>query len=96
GGETGHATNLYVPDFADLSDIAGEDVELPAECIANPAACGALIDERATEFGEEASVVPYQRVFGEYRDAAYQALDDEYIPLGMKSYVRDYFSSLEP
>jgi hypothetical protein len=95
-GETGHATNLYVPDFADLSGVTGEDVELPAECVANPAACGALLDERATEFGDEISVVPYQRVFGEYRDAAYQALEDEYIPLGLKGYVRDYFSSLEP
>jgi hypothetical protein len=96
GGETGHATNVYVPDFADLSNVSGEDVELPAECVANPAACGALINERATEFGDEVSTVPYQRVFGEYRDAAYEALDDDYIPLGLKGYIRDYFSSLEP
>jgi hypothetical protein len=96
GGETGHAANVYVPDFADLSGIAGEDVALPAECVANPAACGALLNERATGFGDETSVVPYQQVFGDYRDAAYRALEDDYIPLGMKGYVRDYFSSLEP
>lgn len=96
GGETGHATNVYVPDFADLSGIEGEDVELPAECVLNPAACGALINEHAAEFGDESSAVPYQQVFGDYRDAAYRALEDDYIPLGMKSYVRDYFSSLEP
>ncbi len=96
GGETGHATNVYVPDFADLSDVAGEDVELPAECIANPAACGGLLNESPTAFGDEASIVPYQQVFGDYRDAAYEALEDDYIPLGMKGYVRDYFSSLEP
>ncbi len=96
GGETGHATNVYVPDFADLGDIAGEDVELPAECIANPAACGALLGESPTAFGDEASIVPYQQVFGDYRDAAYEALEDDYIPLGMKGYIRDYFSSLEP
>ena len=29
-------------------------------------------------------------------DAAYEALSDDYIPLGLKAYVRDYFSSLEP
>lgn len=96
GGETGHATSVYVPDFADLSRIAGEDVELPAECIANPDACGALLSESPTAFGDEASVVPYQQVFGDYRDAAYEALEDDYIPLGLKGYVRDYFSSLEP
>jgi hypothetical protein len=96
GGETGRAANVYVPDFADLSDVAGEDVELPAECIANPSACGALLNERPTAFGDESSSVPYQQVFGDYRDAAYEALEEEYIPLGMKGYIRDYFSSLEP
>ena len=96
GGETGHAENVYVPDFADLSGEAGEDVELPAECIANPALCGSLLNETATEFRDEASTVPYNQVFGDYRDAAYEALSDDYVPLGMKEYVRDYFSSLEP
>jgi len=96
GGESGHAENVYVPDFADLSGEAGEDVELPAECIANPESCGALLNETPTEFGDETSTVPYSQVFGDYRDAAYEALNDDYIPLGMKEYVRDYFSSLEP
>ena len=96
GGESGHAENVYVPDFADLSGETGEDVELPAECIANPENCGALLDETPTDFGDESSTVPYSQVFGDYRDAAYEALNDDYIPLGMKEYVRDYFSSLEP
>lgn len=96
GGESGHAENVYVPDFADLGGEAGEDVALPAECIANPENCGALLNETPTEFGDETSSVPYSQVFGDYRDAAYEALNDDYIPLGMKEYVRDYFSSLEP
>ena len=96
GGESGHVENVYVPDYADLSDEVGEEVELPAECIANPESCGALLDETPTEFGEESSSVPYSQVFGDYRDAAYEALNDDYIPLGMKEYVRNYFSSLEP
>ena len=69
---------------------------MPAECIANPESCGALLNETPTEFGDETSTVPYSQVFGDYRDAAYEALNDDYIPLGMKEYVRDYFSSLEP
>lgn len=96
GGETGQAEEVFVPDFEDLSGEPGEDVELPAECIANPAACGGLLDERPTAFGDEQSRVPYNEVFADYRDAAYQALDSEPIPLGMKGYIRDYFSSLEP
>ncbi len=92
----GHTDNVYVPEYVDLTGEAGEEIELPAECIANPADCGALINETNTEFGDESSVVPYDQVFGDYRDAAYTALDDGYIPLGLKGYIRDYFSLLEP
>jgi hypothetical protein len=40
--------------------------------------------------------VPYDQVYGQYNDAASQALEDSYIPLGMKGYVRQYFGALEP
>ncbi len=40
--------------------------------------------------------VPYQEVYAEYAARAGSALEGSYIPLGMKQYVRDYFSSLEP
>lgn len=92
----GHAENVFVPDLVDLSGEAGVDVELPAECIANPALCGGLLSETPTEFTNEGSTVPYNQVFGDYRDAAYEALSDDYIPLGLKGFIRDYFSSLEP
>jgi hypothetical protein len=92
----GHAEEVYVPGMADLGDEHGVDVELPAACIANPDECGALLSEAPTEFGEEQSLVPYNQVFGDYRNAAFQALEEEYIPLGLKGYVRDYFSYLEP
>ncbi len=92
----GHAENVFVPDLVDLSGEEGVDIELPAECIANPANCGGLLSETPTEFTNEGSVVPYNQVFGDYRNAAYEALSDDHIPLGMKGYVRDYFSSLEP
>ena len=42
------------------------------------------------------SGVPYHEVYGDYADRAGVALEGSYIPLGMKQYVRDYFSSLEP
>ena len=71
-------------------------IELPAECLANPAACGALLSETNTEFGDEQSLVPYDQVYGDYRDAAYEALADDYVPLGYREFIRDYFSSLEP
>jgi len=92
----GHAENVFVPDYADLSGVDGVDLELEANCLANPADCGSLLNETPTEFTNENSLVPYNQVFGDYRNAAYEALSDDYIPLGMKGYVRDYFSSLEP
>ena len=95
GGERGQSASVYVPDFSGLEG-AGEDVQLPAECLADPEHCGALLNETPTEFGEERSIVPYSEVYGDYRDAAYRALDEGRIPLGLRGTVRDYFSSLEP
>ncbi len=92
----GHAESVFVPEFRDLSGEEGVQIELPAECIADPASCGALLSETPTEFGNEGATVPYDQVFGDYRNAASEALADDYIPLGMKGYIRDYFSSLEP
>jgi hypothetical protein len=40
--------------------------------------------------------VPYREVYADYSEQAGAALEGSYIPLGMKQYVRDYFSSLEP
>jgi hypothetical protein len=42
------------------------------------------------------ALVPYQEVFYNYLDTANQAIEDSYIPNGLKDYVRDYFSQLEP
>jgi len=40
--------------------------------------------------------VPYRQVYAAYADRASAALEGSYIPLGLKQYVRDYFTSLEP
>jgi hypothetical protein len=40
--------------------------------------------------------VPYNEVFTDYAAAANRALGTDYIPLGLRDVVRDYFSSLEP
>lgn len=97
----GRSASVFVPPPVDLSDETGSDVELPANCLANPASCGPRDEtDDDGEQGEarrpEGSSVPYQDVFGEYSDAAFEALDTEYIPLGLQELVRRYFSSLEP
>ena len=55
-----------------------------------------MLSETPSEFGNETSNVPYDQVYGDYRNAANEALSSDYIPLGYKGYIRDYFSSLEP
>lgn len=45
--------------------------------------------------GNSGSSVPYNQVFGEYRDEAFESLNNFNIPEGMKEIIKDYFSSLE-
>jgi len=42
------------------------------------------------------SYVPYSQVFGQFYQYALTTLDRGYVPLSVKDYVRDYFSSLDP
>jgi len=42
------------------------------------------------------SRVTYDTVFNDYQDAANRALESDYVPLGLRDVVREYFTSLEP
>ena len=42
------------------------------------------------------SRVTYDTVFNTYQDAANRALESDYVPLGLRDVVYDYFTSLEP
>lgn len=42
------------------------------------------------------SYVPYSQVFADFYNYALTSLDRGYVPLSVKDYVRDYFSSLNP
>jgi hypothetical protein len=75
-------------------------VELDTQCLGDPSACGPVGGQTPSDFSEEAvaggDLVPYDRVFGNYRDAAFEALAGGDIPLRLQDLVRDYFSALEP
>jgi hypothetical protein len=45
---------------------------------------------------DNGSYVPYQDVFTTFEDFAMTSLERNYIPLSVKDFVRDYFSSLDP
>ena len=40
--------------------------------------------------------VSYDTVFSDYQNAANRALESDYVPLGLRDVVRDYFTSLQP
>lgn len=42
------------------------------------------------------ALVPWNEIYNDYRDAASRALESDYIPLGLRDVVHDYFSALEP
>lgn len=42
------------------------------------------------------STVPYEQVYGDYSQAADDAIQTGQVPAEMRDYVRDYFSSLDP
>ena len=42
------------------------------------------------------SYVPYSQVYSQFYQYALTTLDRGYVPLSVKDYVRDYFSSLDP
>jgi hypothetical protein len=56
------------------------------------------VRERQEELPGSAAppLVPYQEVYGDYLDSATQALERESIPTGLREYVREYFTQLEP
>jgi hypothetical protein len=92
----GHVENVFVPEPVELEG-EGEALELDAECLADPASCGPAINAPSTDPGQSGgSVVPYDQVFGQYRDAAFEALSAEDIPLRLQDLVRDYFTAPEP
>ena len=42
------------------------------------------------------SQVTYDTVFSDYQNAANRALESDYVPLGLRDVVREYFTSLQP
>jgi hypothetical protein len=55
-----------------------------------------LQDGEFTENPRGQALVPYNQVFSDYSNAANRALESDYIPLGLRDVVHDYFTSLEP
>jgi len=94
---SGHVENVFVPAPVDLSG-QGENVELEVQCLSDPTACGPQGEllPNSPDLPTGGSFVPFDQVFGDYRDAAFEALPGSGVPPALQGLVRDYFSALEP
>lgn len=95
----GHVESVFIPNPAPL-DGNGEDVELDVQCLSGSESCGPVGGQTPSELTGQTvdggSVIPYDRVFGDYRDSAFEALSGGDIPILLQGLIRDYFSALEP
>jgi hypothetical protein len=90
----GQGESEYEPIYAPQrigDQPGGEDIFLEPDSSDAP-----VVEDNFTENPTGNTTVPYNQVFSSYRNAANQALDSGYIPLGLRDIVRDYFTSLEP
>lgn len=90
GGEKAYDP-IYAPER--LGDGEGDRVDVPGQGDDNGPPTGE-IDGEPHDKGE--ALVPYDQVYADYEVQAASALENSYIPRGMKDYIRAYFSSLEP
>lgn len=87
----------YEPIFAPqrIGGNVGIDVELESQTDGS-GGDEILAETRSQPDSNEASLVPYNEVFGDYSQAAGQAIDNGDVPVGLRGVVRDYFTLLEP
>ncbi|MFX1355576.1 MAG: hypothetical protein ACFFGP_16600, partial [Promethearchaeota archaeon] len=80
---------IYAPER--LGEEGGERIDVPGQGEGGPPT-----GETEGEPREGQALVPYNEVYTDYQAQAASALENSYIPRGMKEYVRAYFSSLDP
>ncbi len=89
GAGTGQFAPIYAPQRA--GGEGGPELFLEPDNSDVP-----LTEGEFAQNPEGQSLVPYNQVFSDYSNAANRALESDYIPLGLRDVVHDYFTSLEP
>ncbi|MEO8610179.1 MAG: hypothetical protein ABI690_19955 [Chloroflexota bacterium] len=91
GQGQGQYDPVYAPQRIGGQSAADQQVQLNGDASQSP------VQEGDFSQNPDGNVnVPYDQVFSDYSNAANRALQSDYIPLGLRDVVRDYFSSLEP
>jgi hypothetical protein len=91
-GEAGETPYDPIYDPERLGDGEGARVDVPGEGQGGPATGEG--ESGPHESGE--ALVPYNEVYTDYQAQASSALENSYIPRGLKDYVRAYFGALDP
>jgi hypothetical protein len=87
-GSTGRTTELYDP-----AAVRTRQVQVPGGDFDRPQIS---VGDSQTDGGDGEARVDYRDVLPTYQERATRAMQDRYIPLGMKELVKQYFSSLQP
>jgi hypothetical protein len=85
--------SIYAP--SRIGDTGNEDI---VDLQGNPDADDSdfLEEGQFNDQFDADSQVPYESVYANYAGEVNEALDTDYIPIGLKDVIRTYFSSLEP
>ncbi len=87
----------YEQIFAPQRIGGGEGIEVEVESdVETTQGNDILAETRSLPDSDETSLVPYNEVFGDYSQAAGQAIENGDVPVGLRGVVRDYFTLLEP
>lgn len=89
GQGVGQYESIFAPQH--IGGQGTEQIVLEPDASNAPAVEGEFAENAAGDVN-----VPYNQVFSDYSNAANRALESDYIPLGLRDVIRDYFSSLEP
>jgi hypothetical protein len=93
-GQEGETPYDPIYDPERLGEGEGETVTIPGEGEGEGGPPTGETEGGPREGGE--ALVPYNEVYTDYQAQAASALENSYIPRGLKDYVRAYFGSLEP
>ncbi|TAK24109.1 MAG: hypothetical protein EPO26_06765 [Chloroflexota bacterium] len=93
GSGAGTGTSTRTTDVYDPAATRARQVQVPGGDFDRPT-FGESEEQSDSADGEV--TVDYRSVLPTYQERATRAMQDRYIPLGMKELVREYFSSLQP
>ncbi len=90
----GQGETVYTP-RADSQNIGGENGEATLT-LEQDEQDAPIIEGDFIQNPNGQALVPYESVFSDYSNSARQALESDYIPMGMRDVIYDYFTSIEP